>query len=415
MGDARSAALDWARRITKDYKGVKIDDLLKSFQDGLAFCAIIHYHLPESEKHRIPFDTLRVVTQEDKEKNLRLAFDVAIEVYNIPEIIEVEDVGFEQLSMITAINHYRQHLSKKIPKQPEPAANTSPVTKVSSQDSLELSQESKLLNEKLKQREQEHDNLLVKLKQSEDQHRLSMQKLRESEEKHKEILKGLQERDRKDKEITDMIKTKDREHESAITKLREKEIKQQELVKQLTAQEAKQEAIIDRIRKQEKFIADQDIKLSKSGIESSAQDITKQLTELSNRLSELEARKHEITELKPQEHKKLEHFDNNEIQENKKQLAELSNRLSSLDKAHKHELQEIKTQLEATDLKKHIATIENTYNQIQELKKKFNDGDTTLPHKKPERGGNTALLFFTSFITLILLAHSVYQFLNQRS
>jgi hypothetical protein len=44
---AKRAILDWARRVTKDYPRVKIDNLLGSFQDGLALCAIVHHYLPE--------------------------------------------------------------------------------------------------------------------------------------------------------------------------------------------------------------------------------------------------------------------------------------------------------------------------------------------------------------------------------
>jgi len=219
MGEARAAALDWTRRITKGYKGVKIDDLLKSFQDGLAFCAIVHYHLPENEKHRIPFDSLVVNTQENKEKNLKLAFDVAKLVLNVPDIIEVEDVGLEILSMLTAINHYRQHLTKKIQQHVsiEPSK-----TDISTPHSSEMSPEVKVMYEKLKQKEHEHENLLAKFAQREEQHSFVLQKLRESESKHDSILKSLKEREQRDQEITDIIKIKQTEQEAAITQLKEK-------------------------------------------------------------------------------------------------------------------------------------------------------------------------------------------------
>jgi len=339
MGEARAAALEWTRRITKGYKGVKIDDLLKSFQDGLAFCALVHYHLPEKEKYRIPFDLLVVNTQEDKEKNLKLAFDVAKQVFSIPDIIEVEDVGLEQLSMLTAINHYRQHLSKKIHVSIEP-----PKTDISTPDSSEMSPEGKAVYEKLKQKEREHEGLLAKFAQREEQHAFVLQKLRESESKHDSFLKSLQEREQKEQEITDNIKIKQTEQEAAIAQLKEKEMKQQELIKQLLEQEAKQEEIIEQIRNQEKIIKGQPIKLPVSNSNSSSD----QLSALS------------------------------------KQISDLFNRISVLETT-------------TADLKKQITTIEL--------------GSSKVTKKPDSSSGSTTLLFFTSFVTLILLAHAVYKYI----
>ena len=37
----------WCKQATSGYPGVKVEDMTKSWKDGLAFCAIIHHYKPE--------------------------------------------------------------------------------------------------------------------------------------------------------------------------------------------------------------------------------------------------------------------------------------------------------------------------------------------------------------------------------
>ncbi len=41
------ALLVWSQRCTESYKEVKIENMTKSWRDGLAFCAIIHHYRPD--------------------------------------------------------------------------------------------------------------------------------------------------------------------------------------------------------------------------------------------------------------------------------------------------------------------------------------------------------------------------------
>lgn len=82
---AKEALLLWCQKKTKGYKDVNVENFHLSFQDGLAFCALIHKHRPDL----LDFDSLN---KEDKAKNLQLAFDVAEKHLDVPAILDVDDI-----------------------------------------------------------------------------------------------------------------------------------------------------------------------------------------------------------------------------------------------------------------------------------------------------------------------------------
>jgi hypothetical protein len=82
---AREALLLWVQKKTKGYRDVNVQNFHLSFQDGLAFCALIHKHRPDL----IDYDSLR---KENKAYNLQLAFDVAEKHLGIAKILDVNDI-----------------------------------------------------------------------------------------------------------------------------------------------------------------------------------------------------------------------------------------------------------------------------------------------------------------------------------
>nr|KAG5708080.1 hypothetical protein BaRGS_002816 [Batillaria attramentaria] len=83
-GSKRNALLKWCLQKTMSYSGVDITNFSSSWNDGLAFCALMHTYLPE----KIPYNTL---TSEDKRRNFTLAFSAA-ESVGIPSSLNINDM-----------------------------------------------------------------------------------------------------------------------------------------------------------------------------------------------------------------------------------------------------------------------------------------------------------------------------------
>ncbi|CAM2708186.1 unnamed protein product [Rotaria socialis] len=77
--------LSWCQEQTKGYKGVAINDFTRSWQDGLAFNALIHRYRPDLFNYED-------ILQNASARNLEHAFSVAKNVFKIDRYLDVEDV-----------------------------------------------------------------------------------------------------------------------------------------------------------------------------------------------------------------------------------------------------------------------------------------------------------------------------------
>lgn len=77
--------LDWTRARVSCYENVCVDDFSTSWNDGMAFCALIHSFFPEA----FDYDELDPA---NKQKNFQLAFDTAETCANIFPLLDVEDM-----------------------------------------------------------------------------------------------------------------------------------------------------------------------------------------------------------------------------------------------------------------------------------------------------------------------------------
>ncbi|KAL9652530.1 hypothetical protein ABK040_000100 [Willaertia magna] len=82
---AREGLLLWCKKKTKGYPNVNVKDFKGSWQDGLAFCALIHKHRPDL----LDFDSL---DPQNPRENLQKAFDVAEKQLDIPQLLDVDDM-----------------------------------------------------------------------------------------------------------------------------------------------------------------------------------------------------------------------------------------------------------------------------------------------------------------------------------
>lgn len=82
---AREGLLLWCQRKTACYDEVDIQNFSGSWNNGLAFCALLDIHRPDL----IDYDKL---DKSDHRGNMQLAFDIASKEIGIPDLLDVEDV-----------------------------------------------------------------------------------------------------------------------------------------------------------------------------------------------------------------------------------------------------------------------------------------------------------------------------------
>ncbi|MCJ1458655.1 hypothetical protein MMC28_009029 [Mycoblastus sanguinarius] len=82
---AKEGLLLWCQRKTACYEEVEVRDFSASWNDGLAFCALLDIHRPDL----IDFEKL---DKKDHRGNMQLAFDIASKEIGIPDLLDVEDV-----------------------------------------------------------------------------------------------------------------------------------------------------------------------------------------------------------------------------------------------------------------------------------------------------------------------------------
>ncbi|KAL6265085.1 hypothetical protein P5V15_005175 [Pogonomyrmex californicus] len=81
--------LAWCRSKTKEYENVQLENFSTSWNNGLAFCALIHHFRPDA----FDYNSLR---PENRRKNFELAFTKADEVAGIAPLLDVEDMVMMQ-------------------------------------------------------------------------------------------------------------------------------------------------------------------------------------------------------------------------------------------------------------------------------------------------------------------------------
>jgi len=92
--------LMWVQNKTAGYKDVEVTNFKKSFQDGLALCAIIHKHRPQM----INFASL---SKENKNQNLQIAIDAAEKYFALEKYLTPDDIPkLDENSMVIYVSDY---------------------------------------------------------------------------------------------------------------------------------------------------------------------------------------------------------------------------------------------------------------------------------------------------------------------
>ncbi|KAJ5317566.1 hypothetical protein PENANT_c038G10695 [Penicillium antarcticum] len=82
---AKEGLLLWCQRKTACYDDVEVRDFSSSWNNGLAFCALLDIHRPDL----IDYDSL---DKSDHRGNMKLAFEIASNEIGIPDLLDVDDV-----------------------------------------------------------------------------------------------------------------------------------------------------------------------------------------------------------------------------------------------------------------------------------------------------------------------------------
>ncbi|CAK6439973.1 unnamed protein product [Pipistrellus nathusii] len=104
-GSKRNALLKWCQKKTEGYQNIDITNFSSSWNDGLAFCALLHTYLPA----HIPYQELN---SQDKRRNFTLAFQAAESVgikstLDISEMVRTERPDWQNVMLyVTAIYKY---------------------------------------------------------------------------------------------------------------------------------------------------------------------------------------------------------------------------------------------------------------------------------------------------------------------
>uniref|UniRef100_A0A672R8G3 Cytospin-A n=1 Tax=Sinocyclocheilus grahami TaxID=75366 RepID=A0A672R8G3_SINGR len=104
-GSKRNALLRWCQKKTEGYQNIDITNFSSSWNDGLAFCAVLHTYLPA----HIPYQELN---SQDKRRNFSLAFQAA-ESVGIKSTLDINDMVHTErpdwqsvMTYVTAIYKY---------------------------------------------------------------------------------------------------------------------------------------------------------------------------------------------------------------------------------------------------------------------------------------------------------------------
>ncbi|XP_018012165.1 uncharacterized protein LOC108669362 isoform X1 [Hyalella azteca] len=103
----KEVLLQWCQCRTRGYQGVKIENFSTSWNDGLAFCALIHHFYPDA----FDFDKL---DPKNRRQNFDLAFRTADERAGVMALLDVDDMVMMKKPDWKCVFTYIQSLYKRL-------------------------------------------------------------------------------------------------------------------------------------------------------------------------------------------------------------------------------------------------------------------------------------------------------------
>jgi len=103
----KDVMVQWCQCRTRSYKGIKIENFSTSWNDGMAFCALIHHFYPDA----FDFDKL---DPKNRRYNFDLAFRTADEKAGVMALLDVDDMVAMKKPDWKCVFTYVQALYKKL-------------------------------------------------------------------------------------------------------------------------------------------------------------------------------------------------------------------------------------------------------------------------------------------------------------
>merc|ERR1712137_665937 len=247
-GNSRAALLRWCKEVTAD-KDISIDNFQSSFENGLAFCALVDGY----DRTLIEYSSLNAT---NKMQNLNLAFGLIEERMEIPQLLDAADISnglvdersvMTYLSMIHAAFTNRPEgkpvetkresndaIDSDAPLVSPKAEKATIVTGSSSEDTKELESQVKKLtdeNNQLRARISELEKEIDSLKSSSSSSEQSLKDALSKAEKERDA--AVEAKNQLEKKLSDL--------EASQSKESPKEVPVEEPVKEEPAEEPKVE------------------------------------------------------------------------------------------------------------------------------------------------------------------------------
>jgi len=157
--------LRWAQKQIVGYNGVALNDFHRSWQDGLAFCALIDKLAP---KNGIEFKTLKGFTKADKKTNLELAFSTA-EKLGVARLLESDDILANTKPDEIGIQTYVLEIYKKLYNgtdkeqlQQDFSTNSTPTTSTQNSSTTSTSADAARKKKEEQERKRKYDEEVKK-------------------------------------------------------------------------------------------------------------------------------------------------------------------------------------------------------------------------------------------------------------
>lgn len=112
----KKALLEWVQKRLARYPGMQVNDFGKSWNNGMAFCALLHSQNP----NLFAFERL---DPGRAEPNLQLAFKLAEEKFRIPRLLDVEDIANNPIPDEKSIMTYVSEIAYLFQALGEPEAD----------------------------------------------------------------------------------------------------------------------------------------------------------------------------------------------------------------------------------------------------------------------------------------------------